>query len=213
MKTVLHGVLQLPLVERLDLTDGVHNGWREREGKKEFFYPSYAATTYPYSKRTTPLSIHTYKHALSLSISTTQWRVGLRPRAAVARRVETDTRRTCGLRCWTASPTASVCQRRACLCWVRLLPTTYLPTSLCQLWLVGCLLLTCARPSGGTPESQREFLDTLSADTPSSLAAGPASDPSLLPRDMRRSRSAPIANQFALGYTYQDVLDADHEGE
>ncbi len=26
------------------------------------------------------------------------------------------------------------------------------------------------------------------------------------------SRKAPVANQFALGYTYQDVLDADHEG-
>ena len=26
------------------------------------------------------------------------------------------------------------------------------------------------------------------------------------------SKAAPVANAFALGYTYQDVLDADHEG-
>ncbi|RAH84837.1 hypothetical protein BO86DRAFT_231820 [Aspergillus japonicus CBS 114.51] len=56
---------------------------------------------------------------------------------------------------------------------------------------------------GGTPETQREFLDTLSAD---------ASDPSLSSsNDRRKGRVPPVANQFALGYTYQDVLDADHE--
>ncbi|PWY80191.1 dynein light intermediate chain [Aspergillus eucalypticola CBS 122712] len=54
---------------------------------------------------------------------------------------------------------------------------------------------------GGTPESQREFLDTLAADS---------SDPSLS-NDKRKGRVPPVANQFALGYTYQDVLDADHE--
>lgn len=27
-----------------------------------------------------------------------------------------------------------------------------------------------------------------------------------------RGRRPPIANQFALGYTYQDVLDADQDG-
>lgn len=54
---------------------------------------------------------------------------------------------------------------------------------------------------GGTPESQRDFLDTLSADT---------SDPSLS-NDRRKGRVPPVANQFALGYTYQDVLDADQE--
>ncbi|GMF74237.1 unnamed protein product [Aspergillus oryzae] len=52
-------------------------------------------------------------------------------------------------------------------------------------------------------ESQREFLDTLSADT---------SDPSLS-NDRRKGRLPPVANQFALGYTYQDVLDADQEGK
>ncbi|KAG2417324.1 hypothetical protein HFD88_008543 [Aspergillus terreus] len=54
---------------------------------------------------------------------------------------------------------------------------------------------------GGTPESQREFLDTLSADP---------SDPSLSD-EKRKGRVPPVANQFALGYTYQDVLDADQE--
>ncbi|PWY96509.1 dynein light intermediate chain [Aspergillus sclerotioniger CBS 115572] len=54
---------------------------------------------------------------------------------------------------------------------------------------------------GGTPESQREFLDTLAADS---------SDPSLS-NEKRKGRVPPVANQFALGYTYQDVLDADHE--
>ena len=55
---------------------------------------------------------------------------------------------------------------------------------------------------GGTPESQRELLETLSADT---------SDPSLS-NEKRKGRTPPIANQFALGYTYQDVLDTDQEG-
>uniref|UniRef100_A0A093UU79 Cytoplasmic dynein 1 light intermediate chain 2 n=1 Tax=Talaromyces marneffei PM1 TaxID=1077442 RepID=A0A093UU79_TALMA len=54
---------------------------------------------------------------------------------------------------------------------------------------------------GGTPDSQREFLDTLSSDP---------SDPRL-PNERRKGKVAPIANEFALGYTYQDVLDADHE--
>ncbi|BDD59543.1 hypothetical protein MPDQ_001057 [Monascus purpureus] len=54
---------------------------------------------------------------------------------------------------------------------------------------------------GGTPESQREFLETLSADS---------SAPSL-PHERRKGKIPPIANQFALGYTYQDVLDADHD--
>lgn len=56
---------------------------------------------------------------------------------------------------------------------------------------------------GGTPESQREFLETFSAET--SAGAG-------LINDKRQRRTPPIANQFALGYTYRDVLDADHEG-
>lgn len=47
---------------------------------------------------------------------------------------------------------------------------------------------------------QREFLETLESDT------------SRRPQDRRRKKP-PVANEFALGYTYQDVLDADHDGE
>ncbi|EAW12774.1 dynein family protein [Aspergillus clavatus NRRL 1] len=54
---------------------------------------------------------------------------------------------------------------------------------------------------GGTQDTQREFLETLSADTSDSTLIG----------EKRKGRVPPIANQFALGYTYQDVLDADQE--
>lgn len=52
---------------------------------------------------------------------------------------------------------------------------------------------------GGSVESQRDFLEALSS------------------RELRRNQSrhnqklAPIANSFALGYTYYDVLDADQD--
>ena len=52
---------------------------------------------------------------------------------------------------------------------------------------------------GGTPESQQEFLESLSTETAST-------------RRQDRQKRPPVANQFALGYTYQDVLDADQEG-
>ncbi|KAL9128449.1 MAG: hypothetical protein Q9217_002882 [Psora testacea] len=51
---------------------------------------------------------------------------------------------------------------------------------------------------GGTPETQKEFLETLSTDE------------FRRPQDRRKKKSV-VANEFALGYTYQDVLDADHE--
>lgn len=51
---------------------------------------------------------------------------------------------------------------------------------------------------GGTTESQREFLEGLSAED------------SKRNQDRQR-KQPPIANNFALGYTYHDVLDADHE--
>lgn len=54
--------------------------------------------------------------------------------------------------------------------------------------------------SGGTPETQRDFLEAVSTNGPNSRRQGD------------RGRKPPIANQFALGYTYQDVLDTDHEG-
>ena len=52
---------------------------------------------------------------------------------------------------------------------------------------------------GGTTESQREFLEALSAED-------------LRRNQDRQRKQPPIANDFALGYTYHDVLDADHEG-
>lgn len=54
--------------------------------------------------------------------------------------------------------------------------------------------------AGGTPETQREFLESVSTDSANNR------------RPPDRGRKPPIANQFALGYTYQDVLDTDHEG-
>ena len=52
---------------------------------------------------------------------------------------------------------------------------------------------------GGDPESQKEFLETLGPELPKRLQE-------------RHRRKPPVANEFALGYTYQDVLDTDHEG-
>ncbi|KIW04582.1 uncharacterized protein PV09_04331 [Verruconis gallopava] len=51
---------------------------------------------------------------------------------------------------------------------------------------------------GGSPQSQKDFLESLSTDTSSN-------------RRQQTRRPPPVANQYALGYTYQDVLDADHE--
>lgn len=52
---------------------------------------------------------------------------------------------------------------------------------------------------GGTVDSQREFFESLSNnDLRRSL-------------DRNGSRMPPVANSFALGYTYYDVLDADQE--
>lgn len=68
-------------------------------------------------------------------------------------------------------------------------------------WFCGRLSLTWT--IGGTPETQRDFLETFSADL--------SADPSLV-NEKRKGKTPPIANQFALGYTYRDVLDADQEG-
>ncbi|KAL8866412.1 MAG: hypothetical protein Q9174_006317 [Haloplaca sp. 1 TL-2023] len=51
---------------------------------------------------------------------------------------------------------------------------------------------------GGSPELQREFLETLESDT------------TRRPQDRKRKKP-PIANELALGYTYQHVLDADQD--
>ncbi|EKG15126.1 Dynein 1 light intermediate chain [Macrophomina phaseolina MS6] len=52
---------------------------------------------------------------------------------------------------------------------------------------------------GGTPDTQKEFLESLTMDDNGRR------------RPPDRGRRPPIANQFALGYTYQDVLDADQD--
>lgn len=55
---------------------------------------------------------------------------------------------------------------------------------------------------GGTQTTQREFVESLSQEKASRLR----------PQDRSRNRQIPIANQFALGYTYQNVYDSEHEG-
>lgn len=52
---------------------------------------------------------------------------------------------------------------------------------------------------GGTVDSQREFFESLSANEVRRNF------------DRQTSRLPPVANSFALGYTYYDVLDADQE--
>jgi dynein light intermediate chain 1 len=55
---------------------------------------------------------------------------------------------------------------------------------------------------GGTPETQKDFLESLSAESSASSS-----------RSRQQTRKPPpVANQYALGYTYQDVLDGEHEG-
>ncbi|KAL6718768.1 hypothetical protein ACLMJK_003002 [Lecanora helva] len=51
---------------------------------------------------------------------------------------------------------------------------------------------------GGTPELQKEFLEIAASDTPRRF------------QDRHKKRPV-VANAFALGYTYHDVLDADQE--
>lgn len=50
---------------------------------------------------------------------------------------------------------------------------------------------------GGTPETQREFIESLSSSEGR--------------RTFDRQKTPPVANNFALGYTYYDVLDADQD--
>lgn len=53
---------------------------------------------------------------------------------------------------------------------------------------------------GGNSDSQREFLESLSNSSEKRSL------------DRQSSKAPPVANSFALGYTYYDVLDADQEG-
>lgn len=50
---------------------------------------------------------------------------------------------------------------------------------------------------GGTPETQRDFMESLSSTESR--------------RSLDKHKTPPIANSFALGYTYYDVLDADQD--
>ena len=56
--------------------------------------------------------------------------------------------------------------------------------------------------AGGTVDSQKDFLEALAQD----------SSQRRRPLDRSKSNKPPVANKFALGYTYQDVLDADQDG-
>lgn len=49
-------------------------------------------------------------------------------------------------------------------------------------------------------ESQRDFLESLSSNEKRRNV------------DRSKDKSPPIANSYALGYTYYDVLDADQDG-
>jgi dynein light intermediate chain 1, cytosolic len=53
---------------------------------------------------------------------------------------------------------------------------------------------------GGTPSQQKEFLEHINPQ-PSRARYN----------DRQSNRKAPISNRYALGYTYQDILDADQE--
>lgn len=55
---------------------------------------------------------------------------------------------------------------------------------------------------GGSPQQQRDFLEQLNPDHDTARTRFSQS---------RKPRAAPISNQYALGYTYHDVLDADQE--
>lgn len=55
---------------------------------------------------------------------------------------------------------------------------------------------------GGSPEQQRDFLEQLNP---------PQDTTRLRYNQPRKTRSIPISNKYAMGFTYHDVLDADQE--
>lgn len=55
---------------------------------------------------------------------------------------------------------------------------------------------------GGSPDQQKEFLEQLNPEQDTSRARF---------NQRHRPRTVPVSNKYALGYTYHDVLDADHE--
>jgi hypothetical protein len=142
----------------------------------------------------TSANINTRRTPIESSAAPPQWQAHAEPptslhahRAAPSgRAAEMLRRRRYGSPCWTASRVESACQRRACWCWVSA--------------TIGDSGERANAGTGGTPETQREFLESVSTENANSR------------RPPDRGRKPPIANQFALGYTYQDVLDTDHEG-
>ena len=59
--------------------------------------------------------------------------------------------------------------------------------------------------SGGTTALQSHFLDTI---TPK-----PLPQQGRRPYERQQRQIPAVANRFGLGYTYQDVLDVDQEGQ
>lgn len=55
---------------------------------------------------------------------------------------------------------------------------------------------------GGSPEQQRDFLEQLNP---------PQDTTRLRYNQVRRTRTAPVSNKYAMGFTYHDILDADQE--
>ena len=99
-------------------------------------------------------------------------------------------RRTCGSPCWNPSRAANGYRRRIYSFWVR--RGSLFPTALER---------SAYPPVGGTVDSQRDFIDALSNNE---IRRG---------LDRQGTKIAPVANHFALGYSYYDVLDADQEGK
>jgi hypothetical protein len=95
-------------------------------------------------------------------------------------------RKICGLPFWIVYPAGNGYLRRIYWSWVSLIRGT-----IRKAW--------ADSGAGGTTESQKEFLETLAADDTRKA-------------DRQSSKRPPVANDFAVGYTYHDVLDADQEG-
>ena len=94
--------------------------------------------------------------------------------------------RICGLPCSIVFPVGRSCPKRISSSLVSLYPP-----------IAHCIN---SQRKGGTTETQGEFLEIL------------ASDAAIKRSQDRYRKKPPTANDFALGYTYQDILDADHEG-
>ena len=63
---------------------------------------------------------------------------------------------------------------------------------------------------GGSQESQREFIDSLATQQPQEQNTRSRRQD---PRANNKNKKPGLANQFALGYTYRDILDVEGEGK